>query len=416
MNDKVPFSENTLTVTEINARIAACFDSPFFNFIEVFGEVSGFKMSGAHAYFTLKDKQSQISCACFNASRTYRPKDGESVVARGGIDYYTKGGRLTFIVRDMQPAGQGLLFLEFERLKTKLAGEGLFDEAHKKAIPRYPKRVLVVTSKTGAVIRDIVTTVRRKNPVIDIVVKDVRVQGDGAACEICGALEKADKLNFDVIIIARGGGSLEDLAPFYDEKLARTIYNLQTPVISAVGHETDFSLADFVADMRAPTPTAAGEAVAYDYYALVDAVKDIDRRLVFLSKRILSQKILKTRIETQKLKSVAASFYERRANNVKSLSQSMRNAVIRKFEGANYRFKNAVGALDNLSPLKILGRGFFKMQSNGRFVSEVSKLNIGDEITAWGIDGKAKAQVREIIPDKKLNNGGESPLAEISEA
>jgi len=213
----------------------------------VFGEVSGFKFSGPHAYFTLKDKNSQLSCVCFYAAKTYNPKDGESVIIRGELDYYLKGGRLSLKANSIQPVGQGLLFLEFERLKAMLQKEGLFDAEHKKAIPAYPRNVLVVTSKTGAVIRDIVTTVRRKNPVINIVVRDVRVQGEGAGKDIAGVLRRVDLLGYDVIIIARGGGSLEDLAPFYDEELVRAVYAMNTPVISAVGHETDFSLCDFVA-------------------------------------------------------------------------------------------------------------------------------------------------------------------------
>ena len=179
VSDKTPFSENTISVSEVNATIKACIDAPIFKGLEVFGEISGYKFSGAHAYFTLKDKNSQLSCVCFYAQKTYVPKDGESVIVRGSLDYYVKGGRLSLQASSITPVGQGMLFLEFERLKAKLQAEGLFDEAHKKPIPQFAKNVLVVTSKTGAVIRDIVTTVRRKNPVIDIVVKDVRVQ-----CEV----------------------------------------------------------------------------------------------------------------------------------------------------------------------------------------------------------------------------------------
>ena len=221
MTDKPLISQNAVSVSEVNATIKACMDSPVFKGLEVFGEVSGFKFSGPHAYFTLKDKYSQISCVCFYAAKTYSPKDGESVVVRGGLDYYVKGGRLSLQVTSIKPVGQGLLFLEFERLKAKLQQEGLFDEAHKKPLPRFAQNVLVVTSKTGAVIRDIVTTVRRKNPIINIVVRDVRVQGEDAAKEIAKALKSVDRLGYDVIIIARGGGSLEDLAPFYNEEIGR---------------------------------------------------------------------------------------------------------------------------------------------------------------------------------------------------
>ena len=301
VSDKTPFSANTISVSEVNATIKACVDSPIFKGLEVFGEISGFKFSGPHAYFTLKDKESQLSCVCFYAAKTYNPKDGESVICKGSVDYYVKGGRLSLQVSSIQPVGKGLLFLEFERLKAKLLEEGLFDAAHKKPIPKFAKRVLVVTSKTGAVIRDIVTTVRRKNPVIDIVVKDVRVQGEGAGKEIAKVLERVDNLGYDVIIIARGGGSLEDLAPFYDEQLVRTVYKMKTPVVSAVGHETDFSLCDFVADARAATPTAAGELVAYDYYAMADELKKDMQRLLTGAKRSYERKTAKAQLDMSKL-------------------------------------------------------------------------------------------------------------------
>lgn len=308
VSDKTPFSENTISVSEVNATIKACIDAPIFKGLEVFGEISGYKFSGPHAYFTLKDKNSQLSCVCFYAQKTYVPKDGESVIVRGSLDYYVKGGRLSLQASSITPVGQGMLFLEFERLKAKLQAEGLFDEAHKKPIPQFAKNVLVVTSKTGAVIRDIVTTVRRKNPVIDIVVKDVRVQGEGAGKEIAKVLERVDNLGYDVIVIARGGGSLEDLAPFYDETLVRAVYKMKTPVVSAVGHETDFSLCDFVADKRAATPTAAGELVAYDYYALADELKQNVRRLTLNATRAYEKKSSATQICCNKLRRLASEF------------------------------------------------------------------------------------------------------------
>ena len=316
MLDKVPNLRNAISVTEINLTIKACMDSPIFKGLFVFGEVSGFKFSGPHAYFTLKDKDSQISCVCFNAKRTYSPKDGEGVIVKGSIDYYVKGGRLSLQVTDIEPAGMGALALEFEKLKAKLASEGLFDEAHKKPIPQYVKNVLVVTSKTGAVIRDIVTTVRRKNPIINIVVRDVRVQGEGAGHEIAKILPLVDELGYDVIIIARGGGSLEDLAPFYDEELVRAVYAMNTPVVSAIGHETDFSLCDFVADARAATPTAAGELVAFDYYTMIDNLKDAMASLKRNAVRKFEMATTKTQLVCRTLLSQASDFYTGRAYKV----------------------------------------------------------------------------------------------------
>ena len=253
--------QQSISVTELNQTIKSVFfDNSFFNNLYVYGEISGYSVRGGHAYFTLKDKESQIAATIWSVARFgLNIKEGDSVILLGGVDYWTKGGKLSFIAKNIIPMGKGLLFLEFEKLKLKLEEEGLFAEEHKKPIPKYPKKILVITSKDGAVIRDINSTIRKYNPVIDIVVKDVRVQGESAAREIVKAREACDKLNYDVIIIARGGGSLEDLAPFYDENLARAVYNMNTPVISAVGHETDFSICDFVADYRAETPTAAAD-------------------------------------------------------------------------------------------------------------------------------------------------------------
>lgn len=389
--------ENTISVSEVNATIKDVMDSPVFKGLNVFGEVSGFKLSGPHAYFTLKDKNSQLSCVCFYAAKAYKPKDGESVIVRGGLDYYVKGGRLSFQVNSIQPVGQGLLFLEFERLKARLEQEGLFDAAHKKPIPAYVKSVLVVTSKTGAVIRDIVTTVRRKNPVIDITVRDVRVQGEGAGKDIATVLKRVDMLGYDVIIIARGGGSLEDLAPFYDEELVRTVYEMNTPVVSAVGHETDFSLCDFAADARAATPTAAGELVAYDYYAMEDAVKAYMRRLGVSAVRAYKNAGIRAQLCFSRLKGVATSFYTGRAHRVERLLHDARTSVARRFDAASARAERATDALDRLSPLKTLKRGYFRLQFGSATVGSVSDIKVGDSITAIGGDGSLKADVTEII-------------------
>lgn len=396
MLDKIPFSENTISVSEVNATIKACIDSPIFKGLEVFGEVSGFKFSGQHAYFTLKDKNSQISCVCFYAAKTYSPKDGESVIVRGGVDYYVKGGRLSLQVTSITPIGQGLLFLEFERLKARLSAEGLFDEAHKIPLPKYAENILVVTSKTGAVIRDIVTTIRRKNPIINISVRDVRVQGDGAGKEIAAVLDRVDVLGYDVIILARGGGSLEDLAPFYDEELVRAIYRMNTPIVSAIGHETDFSLADYVADMRAPTPTAAGELVAYDYYALKQQLLDIAQRLPKIVADGYEKKSKRARLACEQIRRTAGSFYDDRARCVERNIINARVAVDKKFAAADHRLSLGIDNLDKLSPLKILKRGYFRLTKDGAGVANVKSLSVGDSVKMTGGDGWFKADVKEI--------------------
>jgi exodeoxyribonuclease VII large subunit len=397
MEDKVPILKNAISVSELNATIHACMDAPIFQGLEVFGEISGYKLSGPHAYFTLKDQNAQISCVRFYASRDYMPKDGESVILRGRLDYYVKGGRLTFQVSSITPVGKGLLFLQFEKLKEQLTKEGIFDEAHKVPIPKYPKNVLVVTSKTGAVIRDIVTTIRRKNPVINVIVRDVRVQGEGAGKEIASVLKRVDRLGYDVIIIARGGGSLEDLAPFYDETLVRAVYAMETPVVSAVGHETDFSLCDFVADYRAATPTAAGELVAYDYYDHLRTVREHAKRLGYLATKQIERKSMRVNLAVQKLGHQGKTFYSNRVNKVLGLVTRIGTLAQDKITRADFRLEKAVGALDNLSPLKTLQRGYFAISVADHSVASVRALKIGDNIKAQGSDGIIEATVTKVL-------------------
>ncbi len=396
MELKPSIVQNAISVSELNATIHACMDSPIFQGLEVFGEISNYKLSGPHAYFVLKDKDAQIPCVKFYAGRDYQPKDGESVIIKGRLDYYVKGGRLSIQVSSITPVGQGLLYLQFEKLKAKLTAEGLFDEAHKVPIPKYPENVLVVTSRTGAVIRDIVTTVRRKNPRINIVVRDVRVQGEGAGKEIAAVLARVDRLGYDVIVLARGGGSLEDLAPFYDEDLVRAIYAMKTPIVSAIGHETDFSLADFVADMRAPTPTAAGELVAYDWYELVKRVRDNTARLGVLTKKQIDSKTMRVRLAVTKLTHYAESFYEGNVNKVKNLVVRLGTLCENKIAKSEFRLEKAMTALDNLSPLKTLKRGYFAIEKQDGYVTKTSVLSKGDIVKIIGADGSARAEIISI--------------------
>lgn len=394
-----PVSEKAISVTELNATIAACMDSPIFKGLEVFGEVSGGRVTGGHFYFTLKDKDSEIQCVRFYAASSYIPKDGESVVLRGELNFWTKKGKVNFKAREIVPAGKGLLAIQFEKMKAKLAAEGLFDKAHKVPIPKYPKTVLVVTSKTGAVIRDIVTTVRRKNPVIDIVVRDVRVQGDGAAHEIAGVLARVDKLGFDVVILARGGGSLEDLAPFYDEELVRAIYSMCTPVISAVGHETDLSLADLVADERAATPTAAAELVAYDYNGLLKEVTDCAEKMRRAVRSDFDRKLMRVRGEGEKLGRLMVSFRNKRERRLLNAVTRLEMSVGNKLRDAESKVTALSGKLDALSPLKVLSRGYFNVQAAGRSVTSVRRLKKGDIVTVRGSDGSFTATVDNVMPE-----------------
>ena len=412
-----------ISVTEISLSVKACFDSGLFKNVEVLGEISGFKTSGPHAYFALKDEKAAIQCSCFQFRKTYIPKDGEQVIVRGDLDYYVKGGRLSIIVREIKPYGDGLLALKFEQLKKQLQSEGLFDESHKKPIPKYNKNVLVLTSKTGAVIRDIVTTVRNKNPYTNIVVRDVRVQGEGAGAQIAAALKNVDNLGYDVIVIARGGGSLEDLAPFYDETLARAVYAAKTPIVSAVGHETDFSLCDFVADKRAATPTAAAELVAFDFYKTLEYIEGLDLEAIRCLDRLFKTKSHKLEVLNAKFSKAGSEFYGGKEKKILSLSNALVagakktlnkcvvrlkdldvsacNLIKQKETEAEQKAKAAFASLDNLSPLKTLKRGYFKISKGDMQINGVKSLAVGDVVKARGYDGSVEAKIEKI----SLNEG-----------
>lgn len=259
-----------ITVSQLNNYIKQVFEAEeFLHNIIVMGEISGVKKSGNMTFFTLKDEGASISCSCYVPGIVF--KDGEKVIVRGTVSYWNKAGKISFTVNKCEPCGLGNLMLLFEQLKEKLKAEGLFDAAVKKSIPDVVKRIGVVTSKSGAVIHDIVTVASRRNPAVDIVIMDVHVQGVGADVEIANAIDTMNSFGkiggkvsggfcgFDVIIVARGGGSAEDLSAFNSERVARAVFASKIPVVSAVGHESDFTLIDFVADLRAATPSAAAE-------------------------------------------------------------------------------------------------------------------------------------------------------------
>ncbi|MBO4569057.1 MAG: exodeoxyribonuclease VII large subunit [Candidatus Methanomethylophilaceae archaeon] len=294
----------TVTVTQLNNRVKTLMKHASVNDIWVSGEISGIKKTSAgHYYFTLKDEKSSVSAVIFASSRfnmSFEPKEGDKVDAFGSADVYAQNGRYQFIISAMRHSGIGDLYIRFEALKAKLKAEGLFDESRKRPIPKYPRRIGVVTSQTGAVIHDIITTSSTRFPA-DIYLAPAQVQGEGAAKTIVAGIEILDCFGVDVIIVGRGGGSLEELWPFNEEQVARAIASCGTPVVSAVGHETDFTIADFVADLRAPTPTGAAALILRDKLetssdveslmnratsALMDSMWNMDNRLSVLNARL----------------------------------------------------------------------------------------------------------------------------------
>ncbi len=275
-------TDQILTITQLTRRIKSLLEGDL-GVVWLSGEISNWKRAASgHVYFTLKDQDSQIDAVMFKGKLSrlkFEPEAGLEVLAQGQISVYERRGNYQIIVSDMQPKGVGALQLAFEKLKKKLAAEGLFDELHKQPLPMLPKRIGVVTSPTGAAIRDILNVLTRRYGGIHVIIHPARVQGDGAAPEIAAGIRALDAYGVDVMIVGRGGGSLEDLWPFNEEVVVRAIYEARTPVISAVGHEVDFSLSDFAADLRAPTPSAAAELVVKEQTALGEQVQRLRKRL-----------------------------------------------------------------------------------------------------------------------------------------
>ena len=393
-------SYNAISVTELNKYIKDKIDKDeMLNNVFVKGEISNYKHHyTGHLYFTLKDENSLIKCIMFKgyaANLKFEPKDGMKVTIFGSVSVFERDGVYQIYVRAMQEDGIGSLYKAYEEMKAKLEKEGLFNQSHKKKIPLMPKCIGVLTSNTGAVIRDIINVSTRRNPNVYIKLLPVPVQGPGAAEKIVDAIKTMNEKKLaDVIIVARGGGSLEDLWPFNEEIVARAIYDSELPVISAVGHETDFTIADFVADLRAPTPSAAAELA-------VPNIADIKLKLEGYNNRY--KLALKKKVEFMKLR------YEKCMNSrvfkeplqkinekyilIDMKVKTMQNSISNIYNSKKTNMIKHIAKLDALSPLKTLTRGYSIVQSNGKIVKSVSQIKKDDEVDIRLIDGKAKAKV-----------------------
>ena len=369
------------------------------NAVVVKGEISNFKAHyTGHFYFTLKDDKSLIKCIMFKsyAERiNFKPKDGMKVIVFGGVSVFERDGIYQIYAKAMMEQGVGDLYAAYEKLKEDLAKEGLFDESHKKKIPLKPKIIGVLSSQTGAVIRDIINVSTRRNPNCYIRLLPVPVQGPGAAKEIVKGIETMNEKKLaDVIILARGGGSLEDLWPFNEEIVARAIYNSEIPIISAVGHETDFTIADFVADLRAPTPSAAAELANPDIYELKNKIRTLNERARLSLKKKLE--FLKMRYQNLMSSKVFTDPIQNMQNNYLRLDgfiKQMENAMILKQKETEKSFQNMVSKLDALSPLKTMVRGFSIVEKDGEIIKSSKDLKENDEISIKLIDGSRNAKV-----------------------
>lgn len=389
-----------ISVTELNKYVKNKVASDeFLNAVYVAGEISNFKHHyTGHMYFTLKDENSLIKCVMFKSATphlNFVPKDGMKVNVLGSVGVFERDGVYQIYVQAMQEDGIGNLYAKYEALKERLEAEGLFEESHKKKIPFMPKIIGVLTSNTGAVIRDIINVSTRRNPNVYIRLLPIPVQGEGAAVKIVEAIRLMNEKKLaDVIILARGGGSLEDLWPFNEEIVARAIYDSELPVVSSVGHETDFTIADFVADLRAPTPSAAAELVVADCEDLQNTISIYQNRLKFSLKR--KTELMKLKLE----KCMSARVYKEPLQKINQyyllvdrLAKQMENATQKRIKEIKMQFSQEVTKLDTLSPLKTLARGYCIVEADNQIVSRADKLKSNMEVDLKFQDGKAKAKI-----------------------
>ena len=394
------YENMAVSVTELNRYIKEKIagDEALSNII-VKGEISNFKNHyTGHMYFTLKDENSLIKCIMFKTyaqQLNFLPKDGMKVFVLGGVSVFERDGIYQIYVKAMQEDGIGALYRKYEELKKDLETKGLFGQEHKQKIPKMPKVIGVLTSQTGSVIRDIINVSTRRNPNVYIRLLPVPVQGEDAAPKIVKGIKKMNEENLaDVLILARGGGSLEDLWPFNEEEVAYAIYESKIPIISAVGHETDFTIADFVADLRAPTPSAAAELAVPDIYEITQKIASFQNRLrLSLNKKL---EIMKLRYEKCMSSAVfkdptrmISDYYLKVDSQIKRLEKVIEN----KKQVEKEKYVKLVSKLDALSPLKTLTRGYSIIESDNKIVKSVNDLHKGQNIEIRLVDGKKEAQV-----------------------
>ena len=394
------YENMAVTVSQVNSYIKEKIASDEgLNSLIIKGEISNFKNHyTGHLYFTLKDDKSLIKCIMFKSyaqKLNFMPKDGMKVFVFGEVSVFERDGIYQVYVKAMQEDGVGALYKKYEELKQMLEEQGYFDISHKKKIPQMPKIIGVLTSQTGSVIRDIINVSTRRNPNVQIRLFPVPVQGQDAAPKIAEGIRFMNKNKLaDVLILARGGGSLEDLWPFNEEIVAHAIYESELPIISAVGHETDFSISDFVADLRAPTPSAAAELAVPDIYEVKQKILGYKNRL----KISLNKKYEMLKLHYEKLTSSFVFKEPLRIINERSILldnqvKQIENIIKNKKQSEKERYVKLVSKLDTLSPLKTLTIGYSIIEQKGKIINSVKELQEGNEIDIQMIDGKAKAKI-----------------------
>ena len=392
---------NAITVTELNRYIKEKIsEDEMLSNILIKGEISNFKNHyTGNLYFTLKDENSLIKCIMFKsyADRLeFVPKDGMKVLVFGTVSVFERDGVYQIYCKAMKEDGIGNLYKEYEKLKNKLSEEGLFDEKNKKKIPMFPKEIGVLTSRTGAVIKDIINVSTRRNPNVHLRLLPVPVQGEGAAEKIAEGIYKLNKeAKVDVIIIARGGGSIEDLWPFNEEIVARAIHASEIPIISAVGHETDFTIADFASDLRAPTPSAAAELAVPNIYDIKNTINKYEGSMrVALKRKIEFLELRFQKCMASKALKEPHTLFENNYLKIDEYLRNIENSINSKIQDKKMLAMKLITKLDTLSPLKTLTRGYSIIEKNGEIVKNSADLKENDEISIRLIDGQKKAIIK----------------------
>ena len=394
------YEDMAISVTELNSYIKnKIADDEYLNNVLIKGEISNFKNHyTGHMYFTLKDENSLIKCVMFKTYAQklgFMPKDGMKVFVLGGVSVFERDGVYQIYVKVMQEDGVGILYKKYEELKQRLEEEGYFDEEHKKRIPQMPKIIGVLTSQTGSVIRDIINVSTRRNPNVNIRLFPVPVQGEGAAEKIAEGIKFMNENKLaDVLILARGGGSLEDLWPFNEEIVAHAIYNSEIPIISAVGHETDFSISDFVADLRAPTPSAAAELAVPDIYEVKQKINTYQNRLrLTLIKKVEIMKLryekcMSSRVFKEPLRNINDNYLK-----IDAYIKRLENSIKTKQKEEKTKYIELISKLNTLSPLKTLTRGYSLVEENDKIIKSAKDVKTGDKINIRFVDGTKQAEI-----------------------
>lgn len=391
----------TLSITQLNNYIKNIFDNEELLIgVSVYGEITNFKISNGVAYFDIKEDGAQLSCVKFSSYAPFA-KNGDQVIVTGKLNYHVRLGRLSFVASKVEPYGMGELYKKFLELKAKLESEGIFDESKKKPLPKYAKKIGVVTSETGAVIRDIYHVTRKKNPFTDILVYPSKVQGINAEYEIAEGIKYFDEnTDVDVIIVARGGGSFEDLSPFNTEVVAKAIFMANKPVISAVGHETDFSISDFASDFRAPTPSVAAEVAVFDYYEELEYLEDLREKLKKNVSKVLADKTRDINDIASNIVSLVSNKVALENKDLESLVDNICKSAENLLQNKNKNLDILVAKLEKSNPLSILKSGYSKVEKNNKGVSSVLDLKENDIVKLYFKDGEAESQIISVKEKK----------------